>query len=282
MIRSMWSAVSGLRNHQIYLDVTGNNIANVNTHGYKYSRAVFEDSLNQVVRNAAGPDTANGSGGLNPTQIGLGVRLGQISGNFTQGGLQVTNVPTDIAIQGDGFFTVRKGETEYFTRNGAFSLDKDGNLTTSDGSFVLGIMGDGDITAGGEPDDLAPIQISTKDWQNFQISPNGKIMGQAVGEEALTQIGQIGLVKFNNPAGLDRVGGTMFRQTLNSGDPLVYAPNDADNGMGFVTAGTLELSNVDLAGEFTNLIMAQRGFQANSKVVTASDEVLNDLINMKR
>lgn len=282
MIRSMWSAVSGLRNHQIYLDVTGNNIANVNTHGYKYSRAVFEDSLNQVVRNAAGPDTANGSGGLNPTQIGLGVRLGQITGNFTQGGLQVTNVPTDVAIQGDGFFTVRKGDTEYYTRNGAFSLDQNGNLTTSDGSLVLGIMGTGDVPAGGSPNDLEGIVIDTTKWQNFQISPNGKIMGVPVGGEALEQIGQIGLTKFNNPAGLDRVGGTMFKETLNSGDPLVYSPNDADNGMGFVTAGTLELSNVDLAGEFTNLIMAQRGFQANSKVVTASDEVLNDLINMKR
>jgi len=279
----MWSAVSGLRNHQIYLDVTGNNIANVNTHGYKYSRAVFEDSLNQVVRNAAGPDVANGTGGLNPTQIGLGVRLGQISGNFTQGGLQVTNVPTDVAVQGDGFFTVRKGDTEYYTRNGAFSLDQDGNLTTSDGSFVVGLMGEGsDIDGPVAPNSLVPIQIDTEQWQNFQISPNGKIMGTPVGEEGLVQIGQIGLTKFNNPSGLDRVGGSMFKETLNSGEPLVYAPNDADNGMGFVTAGTLELSNVDLAGEFTNLIMAQRGFQANSKVVTASDEVLTDLINMKR
>lgn len=281
MIRSMWSAVSGIRNHQTYLDVTGNNIANVNTHGYKSTRAIFEDSLSQVVRNAAGPDVDNGTGGLNPTQIGLGVRLGQISGNFTQGGLQVTNVPTDVAIQGDGFFTVRKGDTEYYTRNGAFSLDQDGNLTTSDGSFVLGTMG-GDVTAGSTPDDLVPLKIDTTEWKNFQISPNGKIMGVHVGQDTLTQIGQIGLTKFNNPAGLDRVGGSMFQQTLNSGTPNVYAPNDATNGMGFVTAGTLEMSNVDLAGEFTNLIMAQRGFQANSKVVTTSDEVLNDLISMKR
>ena len=138
MIRSMWSAVSGLRNHQIYLDVTGNNIANVNTIGYKSTRAVFEDSLSQVVRNASGPDANNGVGGMNPTQVGLGVRLGQISGNFTQGGLQVTNVPTDIAIQGDGFFVVDKGGQKFYTRNGAFSLDNDGNLVTGDGSYVQG------------------------------------------------------------------------------------------------------------------------------------------------
>ncbi|STD11754.1 Distal rod protein [Dermatophilus congolensis] len=291
MIRSMWSAVSGLRNHQIYLDVTGNNIANVNTHGYKYQRAVFEDSLNQVVRNAAAPDEANGTGGLNPTQIGLGVRLGQISGNFTQGGLQVTNVPTDVAIQGDGFFVVEKGTSKFYTRNGAFSLDQNGNLTTSDGSFVKGVMaGAPAATAPGTAPTLDPtkaadnIVIDTTKWRNFQISPNGMISGVPVAstDGKIQVIGQISLTKFNNPAGLDRVGGTMFKETLNSGVPQFHAPNDAANGMGFVTSGTLELSNVDLAGEFTNLIMAQRGFQANSKVVTASDEVLQDLINMKR
>lgn len=275
MIRSMWSAVSGLRNHQIYLDVTGNNIANVNTHGYKSTRAVFEDSLSQIVRGASAPDSANGVGGMNPTQIGLGVRLGQILGNFTQGGLQVTNVATDIAIQGDGFFIVDKGDGQkFYTRNGAFSLDKEGFLVTSDGSYV---MSGADATA--------KIQIDAATWQSFQIAPNGVISGVAVGDTTgeLVQIGEpLVLAKFNNAPGLERVGGTMFRQTLNSGDPVVAQPADKESGMGLVTSGTLELSNVDLAGEFTNLIMAQRGFQANSKVITASDEVLQDLINMKR
>ncbi len=273
MIRSMWSAVSGLRNHQIYLDVTGNNIANVNTHGYKSTRAVFEDSLSQVVRGASAPDDTNGVGGMNPTQIGLGVRLGQILGNFTQGGLQVTNVATDIAIQGDGFFIIDRGGEKFYTRNGAFSLDKEGYLVTSDGSYVM--SGDG----------TEKIQINAADWQSFQIAPNGVISGVAVGDTTgqLVQIGEpLVLAKFNNPPGLERVGGTMFRETLNSGEPVVTQPADADSGMGLVTSGTLELSNVDLAGEFTNLIMAQRGFQSNSKVVTASDEVLQDLINMKR
>ena len=273
MIRSMWSAVSGLRNHQTYLDVTGNNIANVNTHGYKSTRAVFEDSLSQVVRNASAPNGDNGVGGMNPTQVGLGVKLGQILGNFTQGGLQVTNVATDIAIQGDGFFIIDKGGEKFYTRNGAFSLDAEGDLVTSDGSYVMG--GDG----GNER-----INISAENWQSFQIAPDGTISGVAKGDTTgtLAPIGQIMLAKFNNAPGLERVGGTMFRQTLNSGEPVVTAPADKENGMGFVTSGTLELSNVDLAGEFTNLIMAQRGFQANSRVVTASDEVLQDLINMKR
>lgn len=274
MIRSMWSAVSGLRNHQVYLDVTGNNIANVNTHGYKSTRAVFEDSLSQVVRNASAPDQDNGVGGMNPTQIGLGVKLGQILGNFTQGGLQVTNVATDIAIQGDGFFVIDKGGEKFYTRNGAFSLDKEGFLVTGDGSYVMS----------GE-DGTQKIQISAERWQSFQIAPNGVISGVEVGDAsgALQQIGEpLVLAKFNNAPGLERVGGTMFKQTLNSGDPVISQPADRDKGMGFVTSGTLELSNVDLAGEFTNLIMAQRGFQANSKIVTASDEVLQDLINMKR
>ncbi|WP_226346419.1 flagellar hook-basal body complex protein [Agilicoccus flavus] len=279
MIRSMWSAVSGLRNHQIYLDVTGNNIANVNTTGYKSTRAVFEDSLSQVVRNASGPNVDNGVGGMNPSQIGLGVRLGQISGNFTQGGLQVTNVATDIAIQGDGFFIVDKGGQKFFTRNGAFSLDKEGYLVTGDGSYVMGDGPDATDASGAEK-----IQISAAAWQNFQIAPNGTISGVAVGDATgtLVDIGKIALSKFNNPNGLERVGGTMFKETLNSGSPELAFPADNEKGMGFVTAGTLEMSNVDLAGEFTNLIMAQRGFQANSKVVSASDEVLQDLINMKR
>ncbi|MDO5698906.1 MAG: flagellar hook-basal body complex protein [Dermatophilus congolensis] len=313
MIRSMWSAVSGLRNHQIYLDVTGNNIANVNTHGYKSTRAVFEDSLSQVVRNASAPNGINGVGGMNPTQIGLGVKLGQILGNFTQGGLQVTNVATDIAIQGDGFFIIDKGGEKFYTRNGAFSLDKNGDLVTSDGSYVQGFMNtnraadpydpaaiamaslpvdpagapvamDQDGDTGEITTESGKINISVDQWQSFQIAPDGTISGVAVGDTSgtLRTIGQIALAKFNNPPGLDRVGGTMFAVTLNSGNPFVSNPANRDANMGLVTSGTLELSNVDLAGEFTNLIMAQRGFQSNSKVVTASDEVLQDLINMKR
>ncbi|GAB47536.1 flagellar hook-basal body protein [Mobilicoccus pelagius] len=264
MIRSMWSAVSGLRNHQIYLDVTGNNIANVNTHGYKSTRAVFEDSLSQTVRNASAPSTA---GGQNPTQVGLGVRLGQISGDFKQGGLQVTNVPTDMAIQGDGFFQVKRGEQTLYTRNGAFSLDKAGDLVTGDGSYVQSADGD-------------KITISSEEYTSWQVAPNGVITGFNDANPEGTPIATIALAKFNNPQGMDRVGGSMFRPTLNSGDAIVGEPDS--EGRGQIIQNTLELSNVDLAGEFTNLIMAQRGFQANSKVVTASDEVLNDLINMKR
>lgn len=290
MIRSMWSAVSGLRNHQIYLDVTGNNIANVNTHGYKSTRAVFEDSLSQTIRGAAAPRAEAGAvGGVNPTQVGLGVRLGQISGDFRQGGLQVTNVPTDMALQGDGFFVVQKGEQTFYTRNGAFSLDKDGNLVTGDGSYVRGFQdADGANTATADPATLSNIQIPVWNaegetgYTSWQVSPDGTVTGFNPTDEGKTGIviGVIAVSRFNNPQGLDRVGGSLFRPTLNSGDPSITGGDRA--GAGQVIQNTLELSNVDLAGEFTNLIMAQRGFQANSKIVTASDEVLNDLINMKR
>lgn len=291
MIRSMWSGVSGLRNHQIYLDVTGNNIANVNTHGYKSTRAVFEDSLSQVLRMGAGPSGVSGTGGTNPAQIGLGVKTAQVLGNFTQGGLQVTNVATDVAIQGVGFFIVDKGGEKFYTRNGAFSLDKEGNFVNSEGFYLQGLVGR-PVAGGGYGFDVdigpgamrSAINVDLQAWASFQIAPNGTISAVGTGDSSgkLVSVGKIVLAKFNNPAGLERVGGSSFKESLNSGGPSFGFPADHSRGLGLVTSGTLELSNVDLASEFTNLIMAQRGFQANSKIVTASDEVLQDLIGMKR
>ena len=326
MLRSMYSAVSGLRNHQIMLDVVGNNIANVNTFGFKAGRAVFEDNLSQIVRGAAAPVPAgaaagSGVGGINPAQIGLGVRLGGITNLFSQGGLQVTNQTTDVAIQGDGFFVVNKAGSNFFTRNGAFNFDTDGNLVTGNGSYVQGYMYENPVaaTAGtpgtpasngpdgvsGTADDVAaaaptagtPAQSSINGalvnitmppqaftdalgpLESFQINPDGTIVGQFGGSNKVI-FGQLALSTFNNPPGLEKVGGSMYRATTNSGVPNVGLPAQA--GRGTIESGTLEMSNVDLAQEFTNLIVSQRGFQANSRVVTASDEVLQDLVNMKR
>ncbi|MBK7722279.1 MAG: flagellar hook-basal body complex protein [Austwickia sp.] len=350
MLRSMYSAVSGLRNHQIMLDVTGNNIANVNTFGFKAGRAVFEDNLSQIVRGAAAPTPGTGGapgvGGINPAQIGLGVRLGAITNIMNQGGLQVTNQTSDLAVQGDGFFTVQKAGATFYTRNGAFNFDTDGNLVTSNGSYVLGyeylpgapwepgmttaaqataIEPNANVTANGTaaladtaadsalpiaqrimfPAALAKLSTATPAppqpllgaataWatylagtaasgpitmQSFQINPDGKLIG-AFSDGSKRAFGQVALTTFNNPQGLEKVGGSMYTATTNSGLPNVGRA--AREGRGTVESGTLEMSNVDLAQEFTNLIVSQRGFQANSKVVTASDEVLQDLISMKR
>ncbi|MCA0437360.1 MAG: flagellar hook-basal body complex protein [Austwickia sp.] len=369
MLRSMYSAVSGLRVHQTMLDVTGNNISNVNTFGFKTGRAVFEDNLSQIIRGSSAPVPATGGGpgigGINPAQVGLGARLGAITNIFSQGGLQVTNQTTDVAIQGDGFFTVEKAGANFFTRNGAFNFDTDGNLVTSNGSYVLGYMyapgarvaatnTKDDVTAAlagnvmldktgapvtptTTPNDLqaVPLKLPTaliagfrvganqsfqltnnavnangeatlgtpgfvgwddymlgmdvaaggtavnKDLalESFQINPDGKMVG-SFSDGTKRVFGQIALTTFNNPPGLEKVGGSMYRQTNNSGIADTGIP--ANGGRGTVESGTLEMSNVDLAQEFTNLIVAQRGFQANSKVVSTSDEVLSDLIQMKR
>ena len=345
MLRSMYSAVSGLRVHQTMLDVTGNNIANVNTFGFKTGRAVFEDNLSQIIRGSSAPVPATGGGpgigGINPAQVGLGARLGAITNIFSQGGLQVTNQTTDVAIQGDGFFTVQKAGATFFTRNGAFNFDTDGNLVTSNGSYVLGYqfapgepvtpgMSKADMATALQPNKMntvdpttqlptgtevadtdpipvaSPIKLPTAMaaadpagiWgvymygadgapgggddvalESFQINPDGKLVG-SFSDGTKRSFGQIALTTFNNPPGLEKVGGSMYRQTNNSGVPDTGIP--ANGGRGTVESGTLEMSNVDLAQEFTNLIVAQRGFQANSKVVSTSDEVLSDLIQMKR
>ena len=330
MLRSMYSAVSGLRVHQTMLDVTGNNIANVNTFGFKTGRAVFEDNLSQIIRGASAPVAAAGGGrgigGINPAQVGLGARLGAITNIFSQGGLQVTNQTTDVAIQGDGFFIVDKAGANFYTRNGAFNFDTDGNLVTSNGSYVLGYqyaaggapnpsgqkynpsgnkyVDGGDPTAADATVKPTPIKLPSalaKDasdagaWkdligvpndagvpvamESYQINPDGKLVG-SFSDGSKRVFGQLALTNFNNPPGLEKVGGSMYRETTNSGGPETGVP--AAGGRGTVESGTLEMSNVDLAQEFTNLIVAQRGFQANSKVVSTSDEVLSDLIQMKR
>ena len=412
MLRSMYSGVSGLRGHQTMMDVVGNNIANVNTVGFKSSQTVFQDLLSQVLQGAGMPD---GAGGTNPAQVGLGMRLAGTTTSFAQGGLQNTGRATDMSIQGDGFFTVRSGAENLYTRAGAFSFDANGRLTTPNGAVVQGWTADGtgaldtngavgdivlpigqlneptpteavelggnlpsdaeddaeiraaitlfddqgaavdvsfvftkqaganewsmqaqsDTDADGVPDDIGGPQTVAFDdagdltspasftltglpgnWgsdvtvnfgadgqpmsgfaevntigalsqdgspagslQSFSISPEGVITG--VFSNGRNQaLGQVALASFNNPAGLEKTGNSMYRPTVNSGEVQVGVAGAG--GRGVLAGGTLEMSNVDLAQEFTNLIVAQRGFQANSRVVTTSDELLQELVNMKR
>jgi flagellar hook protein FlgE len=406
MLRSLFSGISGLRTHQTMMDVTGNNIANVNTAGFKGSQATFQDTLSQLVTAAGAPQ--GGVGGTNPAQVGLGSRLAGITTNFGQGAVQNTGRSTDLMIQGDGFFAVNDGNETLFTRNGSFSFDANGTLVTSGGKKVMGwqannagvvnsnaaagpirlpigiqlaptptttasfggnLPGDAafdpvavppviptittSITvydAMGTPTDLAvtftratPTAPNVVAWdvsfdggattastfefdaagalaapaspiltnggidvdlskitsfsgdstvnpvsqdgsemgslQAFTISPDGTLVG--VFSNGLKQpLGQVAMVTFNNPPGLEKAGDSTYRNTVNSG-PAQFGTAGA-GGRGVLQAGALEMSNVDLAQEFTNLVIAQRGFQANSRVITTSDELLQDLVNLKR
>ncbi|MEV7646591.1 flagellar hook protein FlgE [Arthrobacter sp. NPDC089319] len=392
MLRSLYSGISGLRSHQTMLDVTGNNIANVNTTGFKASSVQFQDTLSQMTQGAGGPQAQ--AGGTNPAQVGLGVQVAGISTNFTQGSSQATGKATDMMISGDGFFVTSKGGEQFYTRAGAFELDSNGNLVSPDGAILQGWMADaaGNIPVGGpintiqlspatvsaasatttakvsgnlpseaaDPDaplvrdieifgadgtkstlqltfdktanpgewvvtggggtatvtfdangalaaasdtsivsggitvDLATLTgyagMSTVklDSQNgyaagalesFTMASDGTLMGSfSNGRQAA--VGRIALANFTNPGGLEKAGSSSYRVTANSGQ--VELGTAGTGGLGTLAGGSLEMSNVDLSQEFTNLIVAQRGFQANARIITTSDEVLQELTNLKR
>ncbi|NLM74102.1 MAG: flagellar hook protein FlgE [Clostridiaceae bacterium] len=448
MMMSMFSSVSGLKAHQTKMDVIGNNIANVNTIGFKASRATFQEIFSQTLASASSPDALSGRGGVNPVQVGLGMNVDAIDIQMERGSVQRTESPTDLSIEGEGFFIVRGGnEGEYrFTRAGNFTIDKLGNLVTSSGQNVYGWMkytyGDNgyefdtqeplqpinlyqDIynmnkriiaaqvtteavfagnldatepaigTALGTAPDVTNIdpqftvpvkvfdklgneyKINIKFWKNYvdtsgsspetswyyeidggtnatigasgfikfdssgriinetgfdvkntvTIQPNpasgasefdvefnfeqlsmyaddssvksvrvdgyapGTLVTFSIGGDGVITgvydngrqqpLGQIALATFENPAGLEKVGANQFAQTTNSGDFSVGKIPGKD-GAGVLIPGTLEMSNVDLAKQFTEMIITQRGYQANSRVMTASDEILQELANIKR
>jgi fagellar hook-basal body proteins len=270
MLRSMYSGVSGMRGFQTKLDVIGNNIANVNTVGFKAGRVMFQDILSQTVAGVTAPEEGE-RGGVNAKQIGLGVAIGSIDTVHTAGSAMTTNQPTDLRIDGDGFFVVAAGEDaeQLLTRAGNFVLDANRQLVTADGMFVLGMDG-------------API-ILDEAITGFTIGQDGMILG--VTADGQVEAGQIGLAKVVNPGGLEKVGGNLYRMTVNAnpdGEFELLAPNDPEFGTGAIIAGQLEMSNVDLTAEFTEMIVAQRGFQANSRIITTSDEILQEVVNLKR
>jgi flagellar hook protein FlgE len=264
MLRSMYSGISGMKNFQVKLDVIGNNIANVNTYGFKKGRTTFKDLVSQQIAGAAAPGA--GRGGVNPKQVGLGSQLSTIDTVHTQGSLQTTGRPLDLGISGDGFFEVSDGTNTMYTRAGNFYLDQAGNLVTGDGLFVKSTSG-------------ANINIPSN-AESYSIGSDGKV-NYIVGGVLNTNPPIIRLVKFNNTGGLDKVGGNNYMASTNSGAAIPGAPGD-NNGLGVVEAGTLEMSNVDLSEEFTEMIVAQRGFQANTRIITTSDEILQELVNLKR
>jgi flagellar hook protein FlgE len=423
MLRSLFSAISGLQAHQTKMDVVGNNIANVNTVGYKSQTTVFEDTLSQLLRNGSSPTAT--TAGTNPAQVGLGVKVGDITTNFSQGSTQSTGRQTDFMISGDGFFVTQSGNEQLYTRAGSFDIDATGRLVTPDGGILQGWMaGPNGVSTNGPVGDLKipfgqtipPVATTASAFQgnldsqakvtvpatvvqtsvtmydaqgsahpmnytftktaggwDMQVldstgSPmkltdaSGALLGPpAVTTQALTfnssgvmtgpvakqfffapgfagsttpvavdlsaitsfggtstataakpvtgagsamgslesfslgndgtitgvysngmrnAIGQLALASFANPGGLTKAGNSAYRVGDNSGDPKVGVAGAG--GRGTLTAGALEMSNVDLSQEFTGLIIAQRGFQANSKVITTSDQILNELVNMKQ
>lgn len=288
MLRSLFAGISGLRVNQVALDVTGNNIANANTVGFKSSAATFSDTLSQMLTASSAPDLANNRGGANPMQVGLGVQVAAISTNFNQGSNQTTGKVTDMMIQGDGMFVVQKGTQTVYTRAGAFSLDESGTLVAPGGGVVQGLQVD-PVT--GNPTTTPPtiqnaITIPAADpldptnlLKTYEIGGDGKVT-VTFEDNTKAVVGRIAIANFTNPAGLEKVGGTSFRETANSGLAELDVPGAGSRGD--LVTGSVEMSNVDLAAEFTNLIIAQRGFQASSRVITTSDQVLEDLVNIKR
>jgi flagellar hook protein FlgE len=233
---------------------------------------LFKDILSQTVGGVTAPDGTN-QGGVNAKQIGLGVAIGSIDTIHTPGSAQTTNVPTDLRIDGDGFFAVKATTdqvTPFLTRAGNFSIDASRDLVTSDGLHVVGIDG-------------AFIKLPTE-VTAFTIGLDGKIIGiDNAGVSTDTGL-QIGAVKVTNPGGLEKIGGNLYRSNSNSDAnpiPDIIAPNDKTLGTGAIISGQLEMSNVDLTSEFTEMIIAQRGFQSNTRIITTSDEILQEIVNLK-
>jgi flagellar hook protein FlgE len=418
-LRSLFSGVSGLRNHQVMMDVIGNNIANINTVGFKGSRATFSEMFAQTLRGATSPMGDNG--GLNPMQVGLGMTVGTLDTLFTQGNIETTGQNSDLAIQGNGLFIVKKDGQTLFTRVGTFQLDANGRLVNpGNGAILQGKMADsaGNIPSGTRLEDLkitldqkSPAQATSNirfagnldssaatgdtasssisifdslgnrqtltlnftktavanEWtwtanvpapasitgggsgtitfntdgslatftynggatdlaispgtgaanlnivldagtagifagitqtegtsnispreqngygsgalSNITIDQNGRIQGTFSNGTVIT-LGQIMVAEFNNPQGLMKAGENMYSVSDNSGLAAILTPGQSSQSK--IVSGALEQSNVDLADEFTRMISAQRGFQANARVITTSDEFLNEVVNLKR
>ncbi len=267
----MDSGVSALDQFQQELNVIGNNIANVDTVGFKTANVQFADALSQTVGdNAAGVE-----------QVGTGVTTSSIADQFTQGSITNTGVPTNMAVNGNGFFLVKDPASgqEYVTRDGNFSVDSHGYLVTSSGMQVQGYTDSTDTTIGA-------IQITnanaptadTSAVQSYSFNSSGQL-NVLLADGTQYVGGQILLQNFTAPSQLTSVGGNLYTG-LTSAGPLAAAVAPGSNGLGNIITSSLEMSNVDLAGQLTSLITTQRAYEANAKVITTSDEILQDLVNL--
>ncbi len=281
MLRSLWTGASGMIAQQTNVDTISNNLANVNTVGYKKETVEFRSLLYQKLQT----ETTDHNGDPKPVigQVGSGVRTGAITSRFTQGNLTATENPFDLAIDGEGFFAVRtpNGETAY-TRNGSlvFAIATDGlALTNSEGYPLLDTTG-------------SPVVLpATTDVSKLSVDVDGKLIEEV--DEPYTaadgstkyntehvERAQLGIVQFNNPSGLEKVSGSMYQQTLASGEPRMEVEDEALKRSS-IRSGYLEASNVQTVDEIVNLIVAQRAYEMNSKVITASDQMLQQANNLR-
>lgn len=262
MLRALYTAASGAESQQFNIDVISNNVANVNTTGYKKVRAEFQDLLSQTL-SVAGAQGDQGT--IDPTavQVGLGVKVAATQRVFSAGSMVQTGNPLDVTLQGDGFFqvTLDNGEIGY-TRDGGFKRDANGQLVTTDGYPVQ------------------PAITIPQDTTEIVIGINGAISVRQAGSSDLQQVGQLQLARFSNPAGLDSVGRNIYMQTAASGNAVQGTAGQGDFGRSTVNQGFLENSNVQIVEELINLITAQRAFEANSKVMKAGDEMLQTVNNI--
>jgi flagellar basal-body rod protein FlgG len=263
MIRALYSAASGMRAQELNVDNIANNLANANTVGYKTRRAQFQDLMYQSVLQ---PGTASGQQTVVPTgmQLGLGTRTTSNEIIFTQGAFSQTDNPMDVVIQGSGFFQILQpsGELAY-TRCGQFQLDKNGNIVTSSGYA------------------LQPQITIPPDALQVTIASDGTVSYTLPNQTAAQQAGQLQLASFQNPAGLNSMGGGLYTPTDASGDPTLGTPGGQE-GLGSLLQGYIEQSNVSIVDEFVNLIEAQRGYEANSKVVSAADQMYQQVNSLSR
>lgn len=269
MIRSLWTAASGMNSQQTNVDTISNNLANINTVGYKKETAQFKSLLYQTIQEQSYDNT--GEPKPYGVQVGLGVRTAAIASQYTQGAINDTGNDLDLAIQGKGFFMVQTpgGEVAY-TRNGSFQLSVGGDalvLTTPEGNPVLDI-------------NFEPILVDPSyDSSNIVIDEQGYLFHK--GEDGVTPMGiQIGLAQFNNPAGLEKLGNSLLKETDASGNARLEA-FDASLAKSSIKQGALEASNVQAIDEIVNLIVAQRAYEMNSKIITATDEMLQQANNLR-
>lgn len=257
---SLYSAATGMEAQQLNLNTIANNLANVNTAGFKRSKIEFQDLLYQKPRNA-GSDA--GGGNVVPTgiEVGNGSRVAATAKIFTQGQLTSTGNQLDVAIQGDGFFEIQRADgTLAYTRDGSFKVSPTGTITTNDGLPVLG--------------GFQPVPAGTT---SISIAENGTVTYDGANG---TQSFRVTLTRFANPSGLRSLGGNLYQETTASGTAETGSPGEA--GFGSVKQGYIETSNVNIVEEMVNLIVAQRAYEINSKSIQTSDEMLQNIANMKR